>query len=54
MATVKEDQHINSWINLPSVSMSIKALFTGYILVVGIGLLMAGGANHINSWYGRW
>ncbi len=42
MATVKEDQHINSWINLPSVSMSIKALFTGYILVVGIGLLMAG------------
>lgn len=42
MAIVKQDQHINSWINLPSVSMSIKALFTGYILVVGIGLLMAG------------
>lgn len=31
-----------SWLNLPSLSLSIKALFTGYILVVGLGLMMAG------------
>lgn len=31
-----------SWLNLPSLSLSIKALFTGYILVVGLGLIMAG------------
>lgn len=31
-----------SWINLPSLSLPIKALFTGYIFVVGLGLLMAG------------
>lgn len=29
-------------LNLPSLSLSIKALFTGYILVVGLGLIMAG------------
>ncbi len=32
-----------SWLNLPSLSLSIKALFTGYILVTGLGLMMAGG-----------
>ena len=42
MTTKKEHQLINSWVNLPSLPMSIKALFTGYILVVGVGLLMAG------------
>jgi hypothetical protein len=42
MTNKTENQNMGSWINLPSVSMSIKALFTGYILVVGIGLLMAG------------
>jgi len=31
-----------SWLNLPSLSLSIKALFTGYILVTGLGLMMAG------------
>ncbi|MBF6057668.1 elongation factor-1 alpha [Thiomicrorhabdus heinhorstiae] len=31
-----------SWFNLPSLSIPVKALFTGYILVVGLGLLMAG------------
>lgn len=31
-----------SWINLPSLSVPVKALFTGYILVVGLGLMMAG------------
>ncbi len=28
--------------NLPSIALPVKALFTGYILVVGVGLLMAG------------
>ncbi|GAB6069193.1 hypothetical protein JCM30760_02900 [Thiomicrorhabdus hydrogeniphila] len=32
----------NSWLNLPSLSMPVKALFTGYIFVVGLGLMMAG------------
>lgn len=31
-----------SWINLPSLSIPLKALFTGYIFVVGLGLMMAG------------
>lgn len=35
-------QSNTSWLNLPSLSLSVKALFTGYILVVGLGLLMAG------------
>lgn len=33
----------SSWLNLPSLSLSVKALFTGYIFVVGLGLMMAGG-----------
>lgn len=33
----------NSWLNLPSLSLPLKALFTGYIFVVGTGLMMAGG-----------
>lgn len=32
----------SSWLNLPSLSLSVKALFTGYILVTGLGLMMAG------------
>lgn len=32
----------SSWLNLPSLSLSVKSLFTGYIFVVGLGLLMAG------------
>jgi hypothetical protein len=31
-----------SWLNLASLSLSVKALFTGYILVTGLGLMMAG------------
>jgi len=30
------------WFNLPSLSIPVKALFTGYIIVAGLGLLMAG------------
>ncbi|BBP45809.1 hypothetical protein THMIRHAS_11820 [Thiosulfatimonas sediminis] len=33
----------HSWLNLPSLSLPVKALFTGYLLVVGLGLMMAGG-----------
>lgn len=32
----------SKWLNLPSLSLSLKALFTGYILVVGLGLMMSG------------
>jgi len=35
-------QKTTSWLNLPSLSLSMKALFTGYILVAGLGLMMAG------------
>ncbi|MBN2866640.1 MAG: elongation factor-1 alpha [Thiotrichales bacterium] len=35
-------QNTTSWLNLPSLSLSVKALFTGYILVAGLGLMMAG------------
>ncbi len=31
-----------SWLNLPSLALPLKALFTGYIMLVGIGLMMAG------------
>lgn len=31
-----------AWLNLPNMPAPIKALFTGYLLVVGVGLLMAG------------
>jgi len=31
------------WLNLPSLGLSLRVLFTGYILVVGLGLMMAGG-----------
>lgn len=30
------------WLNLPSLGLSIRVLFTGYLLVVGFGLSMAG------------
>lgn len=35
-------QEKTAWLNLLSVSLPVKALFTGYLLVVGLGLLMAG------------
>lgn len=31
-----------AWLNLPNMPAPIKALFAGYLLVIGIGLLMAG------------
>ncbi len=31
-----------AWLNLPNLPLPLKALFTGYLLVVGVGLLMAG------------
>lgn len=31
------------WANLPTIGLSIRVLFTGYLLAVGVGLLMAGG-----------
>lgn len=31
-----------TWLNLPSLGLSIRMLFTGYLLTIGFGLLMAG------------
>jgi hypothetical protein len=31
-----------SWLNLPNLPLPLKALFSGYLLVIGVGLLMAG------------
>lgn len=33
----------SSWLNLPSLGLSIRVLFTGFLLAVGFGLAMAGG-----------
>ena len=30
------------WLNLPSFGLSVRVLFTGYLLAIGLGLLMAG------------
>lgn len=35
--------HNEKGFNLPSLGVSIKGMFTGYLLVIGIGLLTAGG-----------
>jgi len=32
----------DKWLNLPSLSLPLRTLFTGYLLVTGLGLLMAG------------
>ncbi|MCF6230194.1 MAG: elongation factor-1 alpha [Gammaproteobacteria bacterium] len=32
-----------TWLNLPSLGLSIRMLFTGFLLAAGFGLLMAGG-----------
>jgi len=34
--------HKTTWFNLPSLGLSIRMLFTGYLLAIGFGLLMAG------------
>jgi hypothetical protein len=31
-----------TWLNLPNLPLPLKALFSGYLLVIGIGLCMAG------------
>ena len=31
-----------AWLNLPNLPASVKALFAGYLLVIGVGLCMAG------------
>ena len=31
-----------TWLNLPNMPAPVKALFSGYLLVVGVGLFMAG------------
>lgn len=31
------------WANLPGIGLSMRVLFTGYLLAVGLGLLLAGG-----------
>ncbi|MBL4851635.1 MAG: elongation factor-1 alpha [Gammaproteobacteria bacterium] len=33
----------NNWLNLPSIGLPIRVLFTGYLVAIGLGLLMAGG-----------
>ena len=32
-----------TWMNLPSLGLSLRVLFTGYLVATGFGLLMAGG-----------
>jgi len=40
---MKNTQHEGlSWLNLPNLPLPLKALFVGYLLAVGLGLLMAG------------
>lgn len=34
--------HKTTWLNLPSLGLSIRMLFTGYLLAIGFGLLTAG------------
>src|SRR5574340_994532 len=33
----------STWTSLEALALPVKALFTGYLLVIGVGLLMAGG-----------
>jgi hypothetical protein len=39
---MKETNANMSWLNLPNLPAPIKALFAGYLLVIGVGLCMAG------------
>lgn len=34
--------HKTTWLNLPSLGLSIRMLFTGYLLAIGFGLVTAG------------
>jgi hypothetical protein len=35
-------KNTGTWLNLPSFSLPVRILFTGYLMVVGIGLVVAG------------
>ncbi len=35
-------QHQGHWLNLPSLGLSIRVLFSGYLLAISLGLLLAG------------
>ncbi|WP_211325031.1 hypothetical protein [Hydrogenothermus marinus] len=37
-----ELKNINSWLNLTKLSLPVKVLFTGYLIVISIGLAIAG------------
>ena len=39
---MKSEQSNLAWLNLPNLPLSLKTLFVGYLLVVGVGLCMAG------------
>lgn len=40
--TMTKDDHGLPWLNLPNLPLPLKTLFIGYLLVVGVGLCMAG------------
>ena len=42
-----------SQMNLPSLGIAVRTLFTGYLLVMGIGILMSLVQMLFNAWYGR-
>ncbi|MDP2247126.1 MAG: elongation factor-1 alpha, partial [Nitrosomonadales bacterium] len=39
---MKSSESSLSWLNLPNLPITLKVLFAGYLLVIGIGLCMAG------------
>lgn len=38
----RNDQTSADWLNLPSLNVAVKSLFTSYLLVIGLGALLAG------------
>ena len=43
-----------SRLNLPSLGLSLRVLFTGYLIVASIGLISAGGQLFDDTRHGRW
>jgi hypothetical protein len=39
---MKTESSTLAWLNLPNLPLSLKTLFVGYLLVIGVGLCMAG------------
>src|SRR5690606_22240481 len=39
---MKFDRNGPNWLNLPNLPLTLKVLFIGYLLVIGLGLCMAG------------